>query len=65
MGAELKPGWVGCREWQGAQRFWTTRCACVNDTVPVPGAGFVLCGRSQIAIAAIARAHPTGIHQSV
>src|SRR4029077_18328010 len=24
-GAELKPGWVGCSEWQGAQRFWTTR----------------------------------------
>ena len=41
-GAELKPGWVGCWEWQGAQRFWTICCACANDTVAVPGAGFAL-----------------------
>ena len=51
---------------RSAPRLDDDRLAWVNETVAPPEvAGAAECGRSQTAIAAIAAAAPTGIHQSV
>ena len=64
-GADVNPGCVGCCEWHGWQRAATTCCTAANVTAVPACAGAGSGGRSQTAIAAIAAAQPTGIHQSV